>query len=85
VEELARFPAIWEFLSVTEVDGRKREPSSLILFVEAGWPKVCLSDRDRQMTCFETGGTFLEALEALETNLEAGMVDWRKKKVWKGK
>lgn len=85
LEESRRFPTLSEFLTVTAIDGVKREPSSLILFVEAGYPKVCLSDRHFNRVAFSTAGSFLEALEALEENLEAGLVDWRAKKPWKGK
>jgi len=85
LDESRRFPALFEFLTTTLVDGRKREPSSLILFVEDGYPKVCLSDRDASRVCFTTAGGFLEALDDLEANLEEGTVDWRAKKPWKGK
>lgn len=85
MSEGKRFPALFEFLTTTLVDGRKREPSSLILFVEDGYPKVCLSDRDASRVCFTTAGGFLEALEDLEANLQAGQVDWRAKRPYKGK
>lgn len=83
--EAARFPAIHDFLTCTSVEGRKREASSLIMFVEDGQPKVCLSDRDQGRVCFHTGEGFQDALESLEANLQAGVVDWRKKKGYKGK
>lgn len=85
LEEARRFPALFEFLTTTMVDGRKREPSSLILFVEDGYPKVCLSDRDASRVTFVTSGGFLEALDDLEANLVEGTVDWRAKRPYKGK
>lgn len=80
MDEARRFPALAEFLTVTQVDGQKREPASLILFVEDGWPKICLSDRQLGRVCFHTDQTFLGCLEGLEANLEAGQVDWRAKR-----
>jgi len=53
--------------------------------VEDGYAKVCLSDRDASRVAFQTAGGFLEALEGLEINLQAGAVDWRAKRPYKGK
>jgi len=85
LREATRFPAIFDFLTATLIEGRKREASSLIFFVEGGQPKVCLSVRDGGRVCFHTGEGFQDALESLEANLQAGVVDWRRKKGYKAK
>ena len=57
-------------------------PSTLLLFVEDGLCKLCLSDRDNDMVCFRGARTFLEALEGLERALQAGEAEWRQKRAY---
>jgi len=83
------FPAIWEYVSTDKWDGgAPRELASLILFLEDGRWKICLSDRENSRTGWSSGDTFSEALECLEDALVNERVEWRKKwegKQWRGK
>lgn len=74
-----RYPAVWEYLSVSQYeDGTARRTSTLMLFVDASGVKVCLNDRDADLTCWITASSPGEALEALETALQAGRAEWQK-------
>lgn len=70
--------ALSEFLCDSEWDdGSPREPGSLVLFVEAGRLKACLSDKDQHLVGFVSAATWLGLLAAVEQGLEEGTIDWR--------
>src|SRR5262249_24986254 len=72
------YPALWQFLTATEYKpGEPRERSSLTMFVEEGSFKLCLSERTKNCSCWATGPTFLEALEALERRITSASPEWR--------
>jgi hypothetical protein len=80
-EDLARWPAIVEFVSAAQwPDGTARAPGSLVMFVEDGRLKVCLNDKDQGAVCFVTARSLLELLDAVETILCNGKGDWRASK-----
>jgi hypothetical protein len=79
---LERLPAIWTMLTLAKWPdtGKRRQTSSLSVFVDAGVLKVSLNDKDGGQSCFVTGGTLDDCLEALERALQEDRTDWRK---WK--
>jgi len=86
---LATLPAIVEYLSLeTFEDGSKRERSSLLVIVESGLLKVCLSDRQNARTLWRSGTSLEDVLLAMEVALQTDVADWRKsatKTVYGGK
>lgn len=78
-EDAQRFEALLEFVG-QEVwpDGTHREPGTLLLFVEEGKVKACLSDRAQSLVMFVSGRGLLEAMDAAESSLRAGKADWRR-------
>jgi hypothetical protein len=77
-EDLARWPAILEFVGAEQwPDGSQRVPGSLVLFVEQGRLKGCLSDKDQGLVLFVTGCGLLDLMDGLEATLEGGNGDWR--------
>lgn len=72
------YPAIWEFVSIfKQDDGTRRQTATLLAFVEAGYWKVCLGDRESGLSLWAAGETFQEALEALEACLQSPGPQWR--------
>ena len=73
-----QYPSLWEYLTtVSWPDGTARRTSTLLLFSDAGCVKLCLNDRDAELSTWMTGRDPEEALEALEAVLEAGTGEWR--------
>lgn len=78
--DLARFPALLEFVSAERwPDGEAREPGTVLVFVEAGALKACVSDRAQQAVAFVTAGEsgLGGLLDRLESLLASGGLDWR--------
>lgn len=72
-----KFPALYDFV-VTGVVGKKpRKTSTVTLFAESGWWKLCVNDRQRTCTLWRTGETVLEAVKAAEKAIQDGSADWR--------
>jgi len=77
----ARWPHVFDFLTQLRwEDGTPRQVGTVVLFVEDGKPKACLSDKDADEVCFVTGGGFLEALDLAEAGLGMDKLDWRHSK-----
>jgi hypothetical protein len=77
----AMLPNLCEHLILTEyADGTPRQTSTLLIFIDHGVLKLCLSDREIGRTCFVTGKTFEEALKNLDKGLGDDTVDWRTKR-----
>jgi hypothetical protein len=76
----ARYPALWEWLTLSIVDGRPVETATCTLFAEEGMLKACICDRDGDRSFFRAATTFLGLLEALEGALASGSADWRPRK-----
>jgi len=73
-----RFPCLHEWLTLDQwEDGTARAPSTLMLFLDDGRPKGCLSDRDEGKVAFVAAWTFTDVLTALEEGLLADSLDWR--------
>jgi hypothetical protein len=71
------YPALHDFLCVTNVRGKDRRTGSLSLFVEDGRVKAALNDREEGMVAFVSGKSVLELAGSLEKGLQTGTLDWR--------
>lgn len=75
------YPALWEWLTATSYDdGSPRQTSTLLIFVEDGQCKACLSDRDEDCSGWASGATLEGVMESLDARLTAGTLDWRAKR-----
>jgi hypothetical protein len=79
--EIPGAPTVCHFLaSDTWPDGEVRERSTLVVFVEDGQFKVCLSEKNLNATLWATASSFAGLLEALEDRLTADAPDWRRQR-----
>lgn len=80
------YPALWQFMTADEYEKDKpRQRSSLMVFVEEGAFKIRLSEETKNCSCWVTGPTFLEALDALEKRITSANPEWRSSGKKKGK
>lgn len=74
-----RSPTLGHFLcSPCWPDGEARQLSSLVVFVEDGIFKACLSDKDSSNVLWSSAKCWDDLLEALEARLTDDVPDWRK-------
>jgi len=74
------YPAVHEFLTdTTGPDGKGRQTSTLMLFVEPPLWKLCLNERDAGLSLWASGESLDQALVNLEERLTAPVVEWRRK------
>jgi len=66
-------------------DGQPRQRSTLILFAEDDSFKVCLTDKDSDMTLWASSKTLSGLFGALEARLNDPEAEWRKRKPFQGK
>jgi len=71
-------PTLWEFLSVTVIDGKPRQTSTMSLWVSDGAITLCLNERDTGLSMYAGGDTIEEALVCLEGKLNQQQPEWRK-------
>lgn len=75
---IEKHPALWEYLTLdTHENGQEREKSMLCIFIDDGFVKVALQDRDEGLTLWMSGNSLPEAVDALEAKLQAGDGEWR--------
>ena len=80
-EDSARWPALLEFVSADVwPGGESRETGMVMVFVEGGRLKACLSDRDQGLVLFVVADSVGGLFDALEGNLVAGNGDWRRQR-----
>jgi hypothetical protein len=80
------FPGVLEMLAAPfDTKGKPREGSTLLIFVEDGLVKVCITDRHQDLTGWVTAKTMQEALDRLENGLQDDRIEWRVRKAWKAK
>lgn len=60
-------------------DGSRRQPATLLLFVEGGFWKCCISDRATDRNAFLSARTLGGLFQALEEGLASDRVEWRYK------
>jgi len=72
-------PAIAEYLSLLVYpDGSDRTPSTLLVLIENGRFKLCLSDRDTGRSLWVTAESIEEGIASLDEDLQLGTADWRR-------
>jgi len=75
---LAGLPGVLEYLEADHYpDGATRERSALIVLVQDGIVKVCLSDKDQGQSIWRSGSSLEDALLALEAEVTGPQPDWR--------
>lgn len=78
---LDRAPTLGHFLcDECWPGGEVRQRSSLVVFVEDGVFKACLSDKDSGSSLWSSCRSFDDLLEAIEARLTDDRPDWRKAK-----
>lgn len=74
-------PVLHEFLTLTQLpDGRVRQTSSLLVFVEGQVFKAVLNERDTELALWATSESLQGLFAELEARLNAPIVDWRPQK-----
>lgn len=82
----AEYPCLYEQLScIVWDDGSPRETSTLMVLCEQGVFKLGLNDRASLRSTWVSGDTLNAALEALESGLSSGRVEWRSKSQTSGR
>ncbi len=78
---LTRAPVLGAYMTADAwPNGVVREHSSLIILVQDGMFKVCLSDKSTNMSLWSSCKSFDEVLEAVECRLTDESPDWRKQR-----
>lgn len=73
-----RFPALWDFVTVTACDnGDPRKTTTLLLFVEGGVWKCCIHDRERDRSAFVAASTLEGLMGKVDKGLDTDSLDWR--------
>ena len=76
----AKFPTLHDFLTLTGWAGKQRKSGTILIFAEDNKWKACVNDRDGGFYAFASADAFQPLLEALETGLRKGGLDWRPSK-----
>jgi hypothetical protein len=72
------YPLVFEWLSAeTWGDGSKKERSTCTFFFEDGQVKLCLSNKDDQVSLWASGDTLEAALGVLNARLADPKAEWR--------
>lgn len=80
-----RCPLLWEYLTSTVfADGSKREPSTLLVFLQDGSLKAMLRDKEGERCLWVAGRSLVGLLDALDGQLADPMADWRPDRKAKG-
>jgi len=73
-------PNLWEYLTSDAYDcGTPRKTATLLIFLDYGTLKACLSDRETSRTAFVTAGNIESLLANIEKGLSEDNLDWRVK------
>lgn len=77
-------PTLVEYLTLEKYeDDTPRLTSTLLIFMDKGVLKLCLSDRETNRTAFVTSPTVEGAFRILEEGLRDDTLDWRVKRDFK--
>lgn len=71
------YPTLWDFLTVTVIDGEARETATMNLFLHQGDLKSFLNDRQTRQSLCVTSDTVQGVFEALEAALASDNPGWR--------
>ena len=87
VEEFAKdCPAVYEYLTMDRYpDGGERQVATLIIFLEEGRWKGCLSDRESDRTLWKTADTIEDMLLEMDADIQEGGTGFRRSTQRKGK
>jgi len=78
-EFCATFPRVWELCSApVGSDGKVRQLSTLMFFLDGGGWKCRLSERNYGLDLWAFGPTFRASLEVLDAQLAKSPVPWRR-------
>jgi hypothetical protein len=72
-----RCPAIHEFLTLTELDKKARQTSTVSIFQDSGRWKMSLADKDNDCSLYVTADTVEGLWDALEDAVKDENADWR--------
>jgi hypothetical protein len=76
-----KYPHLFEFLTERAYDdGSEREPGTMTVFLERGWLKACLNDKDGGMVAFVASESLAGLLGACDEGLAYDNLDWRQQK-----
>jgi len=73
----AAFPALYEYMTVTYVDGADRVPSSLTIFRQGAEIRCVLNDKETGFALWGAGETLKEAMASIEQQLRLPEPPWR--------
>jgi len=74
----ARWPLLYEHLvDLFWSDGTHRVTSTIVIFAEDGWCKMCLNNRAEASIAFVTARTVTACFDELEQGLREEQIDWR--------
>lgn len=76
----ARYPILHDWMTLTGVSGADRDVGTLLLFAQDGKFKACLNDKERSLVAFVSAEGVEALLEACNTGLKNGQLDWREQK-----
>lgn len=80
-----RCPLLWEHLTCQAYeDGSKREPSTLLVFLQDGALKGMLRDKDGERCLWVAARSLVGLFDAIEGQLTDDMADWRPDRRSKG-
>jgi len=79
-----RFPNLNEVLFAKKVKGEERSPGRLMLFVDEGKVKVCITCPSEGVCAFTVIASPYTLCEDLESRLKKGTLEWRVDKKSKG-
>lgn len=72
------YPVLYSYLCDTcYSDGTARKTATITMFVDGGYLKACVNDRDNARTAFVTGGTLVELLDSMEGLLCDNKTVWK--------
>jgi hypothetical protein len=83
---LGQCPVVTEYLTSTVWDdGTPRERSTLIVVIEAGMLKVCLSDKATGRSLWRSGSSLEEVIQGMEEVIVFQQADWRTSRPQQGR
>lgn len=72
------YPATWDLLTTSKLqDGTVVRTMTVLLFIQDGWWKACLNDRQGEVSSFVSAETAVALLQAIEEGLAQDSLEWR--------
>jgi len=77
-----KWPILWSYVfQESYPEGGYRNPSTILFFLERGFLKVCLHDRELSRSLFRTSDSVDGCFDALEEALASDTADWKMKRI----